>query len=626
MDPRMLQYYNRELQHLRELGAEFARQYPKVAGRLSLDEFECVDPYVERLLEGFAFLTSRVRLKLDAEHAELTQHLLDVVYPNYLAPIPSMAVVQLRPDMRQASLVQGHVIPRQTTLRGQMGRGDQTACEYRTAHDLTLWPLQLLDGSYFSRSAASVDLPAQVRDVKATIRLTFSTGGIPLRRLAIDELPIWLCGAEQLPMMLYEQILANTRAVVIRPPGATPAWQSVLPAENIATVGFSNAESLLPPVSNSFQAYRLIQEYFTFQQRFMFVRIRGLRAAFAKAEGDRFEMIFALDQAADGLDGRVSKSNFALHCTPAINLFPKVTDRIHLNEQDHEYHVVPDRTRPLDMEVFSISRVTGYGAEDREGQYFHPFYATFDVTHDHGGVAAYFTSTRHSRRLSEREKRFGPRSSYLGDDVFLSIVDTNQSPYRGDLRQLRIEALCTNRDLPLQMPLGVGGTDFTLGIGAPVESVRCLAGPSAPLPSRASQPGSLLWRLVGSLTLNYLSLTDLPDERGAMAMRDLLTLFLAENDVVMRRQVEGLRSLRSRRVVRRVPGAGPITFGRGLEISVTMDESAFDGSSPYLLTSVLKEFFAKYVSINSFAETVLYGSNRGEIKRWPAIIGSRALL
>jgi type VI secretion system protein ImpG len=132
--------------------------------------------------------------------------------------------------------------------------------------------------------------------------------------------------------------------------------------------------------------------------------------------------------------------------------------------------------------------------------------------------------------------------------------------------------------------------------------------------------------LVGSLTLNYLSLTDLPDERGAMALRDLLGLFVAENDVVMRRQIEGVRSIRSRRVVRRVPVPGPITFARGLEIGVTMDETAFDGSGPYLLASVLKEFFAKYVSINSFAETALYGSNNGEIKRWPAVMGSRALL
>jgi type VI secretion system protein ImpG len=315
-----------------------------------------------------------------------------------------------------------------------------------------------------------------------------------------------------------------------------------------------------------------------------------------------------------------------LYCAPAINLFPKVTDRIHLNDHDNEHHVVPDRTRPLDFEIHSIKRVTGYGAEDREGQSFHPFYASFDVTEDAGNLPAYFTTNRQTRRLSDREKRVGSRSSYLGDDVFLSLVDTNQAPYRHDLRQLRVEALCTNRDLPLQMPLAVGETDFSLNISAPILNVRCVSGPTKPIASRANRPGNLLWQLVGSLTLNYLSLSDLPDGRGAMAIRDLLTLFVPSNDAVMHRQAQGVRSVRTKRIVRRVPGTGPITFGRGLEVAVTMDESAFDGSGPFLLGSVLKEFFAKYVSMNSFAETVLLGVTRGEIKRWPAIIGSRSLL
>ncbi|TVP97562.1 MAG: type VI secretion system baseplate subunit TssF [Planctomycetaceae bacterium] len=626
MDARMLHYYNRELQVIRELGAEFAKQYPKVAGRLSLDEFECVDPYVERLLEGFAFLTARVRIKLDAEHAELTQHLLDVVYPNYLAPLPSMVVARMTPDMRQSSLLEGQLVPRQTVLRGRMGKGDQTACEYRTAHEVVLWPLELADAGYFSRSAAAIDLPSQVRNVKATIRLTLSTGGIPLRKLDMDELPIWICGNEQLPMSLYEQLLADTRAIVVRPVGTTGSRQTVLPAGNLTADGFAGADALLPQASQSFQGYRLVQEYFAFPQRFMFVRLKGLRQALADSDATRFEIIFTLDRATEGLDGRVSQANFALFCTPAINLFPKITDRVFLNDQDVEHHVIPDRTRPLDYEVHSVRRVTGYGADDRSGQTFFPFFAAYDAIEDEGGAAAYFTTSRQVRRLSDREKRMGARSSYLGSEVFLSLVDAKQAPYRGALRQLRIETLCTNRDLALQMPLGLGDTDFSLGIGAPVERVRCVAGPTTPLPSRAHESGTLLWRLVGSLTLNYLSLTDLSDGRGAMAIRDLLALFVAENDVVMRRQIDGLTSIRSRRVVRRIPGDGPITFGRGLEIGVTMDESAFDGSGPFLLASVLKEFFAKYVSINSFAETALYGSNRGEIKRWPAIIGKRALL
>ena len=104
MDPRLLQYYGRELQYIRELGGEFAREYPKIAGRLGLETFECADPYVERLLEGFAFLAARVHLKLDAEFPRFTQHLLEMIYPHYLAPTPSFVNVELQPNLGESSL------------------------------------------------------------------------------------------------------------------------------------------------------------------------------------------------------------------------------------------------------------------------------------------------------------------------------------------------------------------------------------------------------------------------------------------------------------------------------------------------------------------------------------------
>ena len=140
MDPRLLHYYNRELQHLREMGGEFAKEYPKVASRLTLDGYDCADPYVERLLEGFAFLAARVQLKIDSEFPRFTQHLLEMVYPHYLAPTPSMAMVQFRPDLKEGALAEGFVLPRHTTLRSPSG-GERTSCEYRTAHEVTLWPI-----------------------------------------------------------------------------------------------------------------------------------------------------------------------------------------------------------------------------------------------------------------------------------------------------------------------------------------------------------------------------------------------------------------------------------------------------------------------------------------------------
>ncbi|HXU60715.1 MAG TPA: type VI secretion system baseplate subunit TssF, partial [Polyangia bacterium] len=165
MDPRLLQYYGRELNYVREMGAEFAREFPKVAGRLGLDTFECADPYVERLLEGFAFLAARVHLKLDDEFPRFTQHLLEIVYPHYLAPTPSMAVVQMSPNVAEGSLAQGFRVPRGTVLRSLLGRGEQTVCEYRTAHDVTLWPLELTGAEYTSYvgDLGDLDLPRRAR-------------------------------------------------------------------------------------------------------------------------------------------------------------------------------------------------------------------------------------------------------------------------------------------------------------------------------------------------------------------------------------------------------------------------------------------------------------------------------
>ena len=159
MNPALLKYYSQELQHLREMGGEFAAAFPKIAGRLGLDGFECADPYVERLLEGFSFLAARVQMKLDAEFPRFTQHLLELAYPHYLAPTPSMAVVQLQADHANPQLAasaDGVVVPRHTALRSMLDKSASTRCEYRTAHAVTLWPIEIAQAKFFTH-AGSLD-------------------------------------------------------------------------------------------------------------------------------------------------------------------------------------------------------------------------------------------------------------------------------------------------------------------------------------------------------------------------------------------------------------------------------------------------------------------------------------
>jgi len=626
MDPRLVQLYEDELGHLREHGAEFAALFPKIAARLGMRGNQVPDdPYVERLLEGVAFLAARVQLKLDAEFPRFTQALLEIVYPHYLAPTPSMLVAQLRPDSNDPNLASGPTVPRGSTLSGASTVDDATACEFRTAQDVTLWPLQVVSASYFSFAPDLPlnQLPVAQQRIKGGVRIRLkTTAGLKFSQLAIDKLCFYLTGRDDVANKLYELCLATGLGALVVPLNTLKPWHQFLPAASIQPVGFTDAEALLPVTLRSFQGYRLLQEYFSFPQRFRFFELTGLARAIKRVTSDHVELVILLGRGDQNLDGVLDASNLSLFCTPAVNLFHKRVDRIHVSDNAYEYHVVPDRTRPLDFEVYEVSSVVGHGIGTDSEQQFLPFYSAYSSDGDHQ-QSAYFTTRREPRLVSASAKRRGSRSSYIGTEVFLALVDAAQAPFSGDLRQLSIQAWCTNRDLVLQMPVGIGTSDLSLDVAAPLAGIRVVSGPTRPHSPLAD--GAVSWRAVSHLSLNYLSLVQTTPEKGAAALRELLELYAADSDVSARRQIEGIRSVRVGPVVRRLRGPGPLAFGRGLEIVVQVDEMAFEGASAFLLGAVLSRYFARHVSINSFTETVLRSDNR-EINRWEQQWGARPTL
>jgi len=627
MDPRLLEYYDRELQYMREMGGEFARDFPKIAGRLGLDAFECADPYVERLLEGFAFLAARVQLKVDAEFPRFTQHLLEMVYPHYLPPTPSMAVVQVMPDLNESALAAGFTIPHGSQLRSGIVEGEQTACEYRTSHDVTLWPLEMIEAQYLGGpgEVAGLGIPKK-QGVKAGLRLRLRcTAGLQFAKLPLERLPLFLRGGET-AVKLYEQFTANLLEIVVQPASRPFKWKAgSLPGTSVRRMGFEDDQAMLPWTMRSFQGYRLLHEYFSFPERFLFVELTRLQSALGGCEDDSLDLVFLFDRSDPELVDVVDVSHVNLFCTPAINLFPKRCDRIHLSHRATELHIVPDRTRAMDFEVHSVTKVLGFGDRADPEVEFLPFYKVLD-RHVQHMAEAFYTLYRDYRRLSARQLS-GSRSTYTGSETFISLVDAMEAPWSGSLKQLGVETLCTNRHLPLRMPVGAYSSDFTLQSGGPYDSVRCVAGPTPPRASNALK--DVAWQLISHLALNYLSLADNDEELGAAALRQILSLYGDNSDPVMRKQVGGVQSISARPVVRRIefPKAAnapiPVTFGRGIEMTVLLDEAAFRGSGAFLLGSVLEQFFRKYVSINSFTETVITTPGRGEIMRWPVKIGSR---
>ncbi|HEY5911078.1 MAG TPA: type VI secretion system baseplate subunit TssF [Verrucomicrobiae bacterium] len=636
MDQRLLELYNTELKHLRETAAEFGRDFPKIASRLSLDldgKEICPDPHVERLLEGFAFLAARVHLKLDAEFPRFTQGLLETIYPEYLCPVPSMAIVAFNPEPGEGGLAPGFTIKRGTLLRSQLGKGERTACTFSTAQDVRLLPLTLVEARLFIRDLVELNLPREL-GARAALRLRLrKTVPNPFAEICADPIVIHVRGANELAGEIYEQIFGHKLRLVVQSPAARKQCGPALGPENIRRVGFASEEALLPPSPHGFEGYRLLREYFAFPQRFLFFELSGFQSAFTQVTGEEVDLVIALKEADTRLEGLVDKSCFELFCSPVVNLFEKTLERILLSDRSPEFHVVPDRNRPLDFEVYQVTSVTGYGETPDQERQFLPFYRARDTDLE---TSSFYTVYRVPRLFSDRERLTGRRSSYAGTDAFVSIVDGDMAPYAPELRQLGIRALCTNRHLPIQMAKNVGPTDFTMDLSAPVIGIRILEGPTLPRPSLVlagqdpKRPqvasGRFAWRLISHLSLNYLSLLDSSPGTGAESLRDILKLYADPADRQALKQIDGLRSIRYQPIVRRVPSPGPITFARGLEITVVFDEAAFEGQGVFVLGAVLEQFFARYVSLNSFTETVIATQQRKEIMRWPIRLGQRQIL
>ena len=613
MDTRLLAHYENELAFLRDMGSEFAAAFPKIAGRLGMEGVEVLDPYVERLLEGTAFLSARVQLELDMQFPAFTANLLEIVYPHFLAPTPSMTVVGLEPDLANSGVKEGFLLKRHTRLRSRQIEGEQTACIYRTASDLMLWPIEVAEAEYIDSrgglvaAGVSRDTPA-----RAGIRLRLRRkDGDKISNLKLDKLVLHLTGQGSEPWTLHEALSTRVTALVGRSTDRRDQWSQVLPAGKSRPMGFEQDEAMLPTPRRSFDGYRLLQEYFAMPQRFHFVELSGLNPALRRAGGPEVDIYVLLTEPMPDAGVSVRRENFVLHAVPAINLFDRAFDRVHITTSDTEHYVTPNRTALLDYEIYSINSVSGIGTTGETDVSFRPFYSATDITAAGETHPTYYTIHRRMRQRNEKERLRGVRTSYLGSEVYLTLVDGSQAPYSASLSQLAVTGLCTNRDLPLL--LSTAGKDaFHLPDGGPVLSISTLVAPSRPRPTIAQ--GDTAWRLISHLSLNYLSIAD--EGNGGAALRELIGLYAPAGDRIVAKQLEGVRGVSTRPIVRRMTDEILSTAVRGLEIKLDFDESFFEGAGAYILGSVLERFFRKYVTINSFTETVLTTQQRGEITRW----------
>jgi len=380
-------------------------------------------------------------------------------------------------------------------------------------------------------------------------------------------------------------------------------------------VGFERDEGILPWPNRSFLGYRVLSEYFAFPQKFLFFDLVGLDKQILNRAGNRLELYLYLSRSSVDLEQNVAATTFQLGCTPVVNLYKQRAEPIALSHTQTEYRVAPDARRPLANEVYSIDRVTATSPDNEQVEY-EPFYSFKHASDRLAQKTFWYAERRPAERCGGEPDQ--------GTEVYLSLVDLGfEASSPGDWT-LDVETTCLNRDLPYRLSWRQGQSGLRLTTGAPVSRIESVSGG----PTRTLRPAlkrGAAWRLISHLSLNHLSLTD--EKEGADALREILTLYDFADSGETRAMIEGILSVRSRRVVGRVAGDLRGGFCRGVEVTLHFDEDRFAGSGLFLFASVLERFLGLYCSVNSFSKLIAAANKReGELRRWPPRAAETVLL
>lgn len=603
-------YYESELTFLRQVGAEFADKYPKIASRLLLESDRCEDPHVERMLEAFALLAARVHLRIDDDFPQITEALLNILYPHYLRPVPSMTVAQFHTDPDSGKLTSALKIPKGTVLYSRPVEG--VPCKFRTSYDATLWPFKISQAQWMTPDRVR---PALRASEAAVLRVELECfQDVSFEKLELETLSFYLNGESSVVHALYELLCRNCVRILLRDPSKPKAPVREISARNLQPMGFGENEDVLPYPRRSFSGYRLLQEYFAFPEKYFFMSLNGLsplqRAGFtSKAELLFMISPFEQDGRHQRLEVAVNERTLRMGCTPVVNLFSQVAEPILVDQTRYQYPIVPDARRRQTMEIYSVDEVLSTDAETHETVTYHPLYSERHAVQGTSPAYWYITRSVSNRKGDE------------GTDVFLSLVDLSARPMQLDYDAVTVRCTCTNRDLVARLPFGSEAGDFEMTGGAAIKRIVALHKPTRTL--RPPLDGKTLWSLISHLSLNYLSIVD----EGKEALQKILELYDFSDSADIKKQISGITTVSSRRHFTRVASEYGVGFARGTRVEIEFDEEQFSGSGAYLFASVLEKFFGLYTSMNSFTQLVARSRQRREaLEEWAPRAGQSILI
>lgn len=585
-------YYEREMVALRELGREFAERNPALAAFLATPGR---DPDVERILEGFSFLSGRLWQKLDDELPEITHGLFNLLWPHYLRPIPAGTVIQFRPT---ANLSKAGNVKKGTRLESDPV--EDTRCIFTTTYDTEILPIELTGLSFITKHG------------EAVMALDFRSIGTPLDNVPLKSLRFFLTGESAVVHTLYHSLVRKVKSLrlLMYDHDRREHLLDELGPEHIEPVGFAPDEALYPYPPNAFPGYRILQEYFCFPEKFHFVELSGLERGFSRektalaGKKDEFSLHVVLHSLPENFEN-FKAANIRLFCTPAVNLFQKSATPISLDHKQTEYRIVPDPRLPYHFSTHSVLKVESWSHEWKGDREFKAF-ESFEHVGDEQGAGAYY--------------RLRIRPSVNDDciETYISIVDGGKAAEAFLTQTISLELLCTNRLLPLS--LGVG--DISTLADSTDEAVDFKNIIPVTPPYTPPLEGDILWRLLSNMAMNYIPLTNLEAMKGIVATYDFRAVHDSRRARALSNTLQGMTGISTEetdRIYRGLPMRGSRT-----QLVLNHRKFSCEGEM-FLFASVLNEFLALYATVNSFHQLAVREEKSGEEYLWPARLGSRRL-
>lgn len=642
MNKKFLTYYNQELSFLREEGNIFAKKYPKIAARLGMDSTDIPDPYVERILEGIAFLNARTHLKIDASYPEFVSHILEVIYPQFLMPQPAATIVELELLYRENFGVINHVKRGDTFRSFALENNGKIHCNFSCAQDLELAPIKLEKATYSSGISLSWKNLKKNTSSYSTLKLDFSVnGGGLISDLLPENLKIFLGNDLNISSQLLYLLTHCCEGVICHSYDNMEKWQYSL-KDLPQQLGFSEEETLSFGLDKKQHAFSIIQDYIHLPEKFLFIKQTGLKQALQFAEKNNqvaieahqikevitengvnkkvigyqkrwFSLSFIFNRNNLDLQQIFKESYLSIHAIPIVNVFKKKGVRFSIDNYKNDYHIVIDKMQPLNYEVYYVENARGFDKNNQEKIVYYPVYHPYFQYGDHNETG-FFSIKRKKRMYSKNNQR----TYYIGHESFISM-----SNYNDNIHQLAIDLWCTNRDIPILMPSGLE-SDFLLDGSLPLKSIKMIK--KMVRPKEAIDDTDNIWPLLDLLRLNYSNLLNISEHEAANILKEMLKAFPYSSNDLFLQNVEAIVALKiitTRRIVREKLHSGIV---RGLEIRVVIDEGLMGGVHPCLFGSILRHYFTFMVSVNSFVDFHIETLHQKDIISWSSELGSKGIL